>query len=69
MTPSGIVICAGVGLVGALLAAKGRHPLLKLQRAIVVLRAAGYLAQSMCEAAWERRGRWREMRAKAEGER
>jgi hypothetical protein len=65
---SSILTCASVGLVGALLFAKGRRPLLKIQRGITLLRASGYLLEEMAEGAKSRLGRWPECKARAERE-
>ena len=69
MNATGILTCASVGLVGALLFAKGRRPLLKLQRGITLLRASGYLLEEMAEGAKSRLYRWPECKSKAERER
>ncbi len=62
------VIYASVGIIGALLAAKGRKPLWKLQRACVLLRAVGFQAKEYFEGAKSRHYRWRESLERAEKE-
>lgn len=57
---SNFILCASVGVIGATLYAKARRPLLKLQRAVVYTRAAGYLALEMIDGARSRMNRWRE---------
>ncbi len=68
MNHSDLMFCASVGIVGALLAAKGRKPLWKIQRTCVLLRAAGYQAREYFEGAKSRHYRWRESLEKAERE-
>lgn len=65
---SDLIFCASVGIVGALLAAKGKRPILKLQRACVLLRAVGFQAQSCWEGGKARLSRWPEHIARAERE-
>jgi hypothetical protein len=68
MNHSDLMFCTSVGIVGALLAAKGRKPLWKIQRACVLLRAAGFQARECFEGAKARLNRWPECLSKAERE-
>ncbi len=63
-----ILICSAVGIVGALLAARGRQPIRRLQRACILARAAGFMALEYYEGAKARHYRWREMVERAERE-
>ncbi len=63
-----VLICSAVGILGALIFAKGRQPLRKLQRACIVMRAAGFMCCEYIEGAKARHYRWREMVERAERE-
>ncbi len=63
-----ILICSAVGIVGALLFAKGRQPIRKLQRACILARACGFMCREYIEGAKARHYRWRECVARAERE-
>ena len=63
-----LLLCTGVGILGAVLVAKGRKPLWKIQRACVVLRAAGFQARECFDGAKARLNRWEECVSKAERE-
>ncbi len=63
-----ILICSAVGIVGALLFAKGRQPLRKLQSALADMRACGYMLQEWVDGAKSRNYRWRECLERARRE-
>ncbi len=63
-----VLICSAVGIVGALLMAKGRQPIRRLQRACILARAAGFMCAEYLEGAKSRHYRWREMVERAERE-
>ena len=68
MNHADIFVCSTVGVLGAVLYARGRKPLLKLQRGITLLRAAGYMLEEMADGAKSRLYRWPECKGKAERE-